>query len=521
MKKVTKLEPVKQVSQHLPIPTLAKRRVAGYARVSTDHDDQATSYEAQVQYYTSYITGRTDWEFVGMYSDEGISGTSTKRRTGFRQMVDDALKGKIDLIITKSVSRFARNTVDSLTTVRQLKEAGVEIYFEKENIWTFDAKGELLITIMSSLAQEESRSISENVTWGRRRQLAQGKVTFSYSQVMGFRQKEGGGFEIDPEEAKIVRYIFQQVLLGINPNRIASDLTQQGIPTPAGKSRWSYGTVKRMLRNEKYKGDALLQKHFTVDFLTKRQKANEGELPQYYVEDSHDAIVDRETFDAVQVELDRLEQKRQTGNHFSGKLICGDCGSSFGSKVWHSTSKYKRTIYQCRSKYKGKDKCSTPHFTETQIKDLFVQGLNRLLVHQEEVLSNLSALLQIVGDCSTFESTISTLEKELSDQHYALESLIDRHARTNLPQEDFQERYESLARNYSITNDNLSQAQEELASQKHREIELKQFIDGLANTPHLVETFDLKLWQTMVDKVIIRDKEHVCFHFRDGSQIDL
>ncbi|HGS8834641.1 TPA: recombinase family protein, partial [Streptococcus agalactiae] len=360
MKKVITIEPAKQVTHKVDLPSFTKRRVAGYARVSTDHEDQTTSYEAQMTYYTDYINSRSDWEFVKMYSDEGISGTNTKKRLGFQEMVEDALDGKVDLILTKSVSRFARNTVDSLSTVRKLKEAGVEIYFEKENIWTFDSKGELLITIMSSLAQEESRSISENVTWGRRRQLAEGQVTFSYSQVLGFKKSDTGGFEIDQEEAKIVRYIFHQVLLGNNPNKIARELTAQGIPTPQGKRKWSYGTVKRMLRNEKYKGDALLQKSFTTDFLTKSTKPNEGELPQYYVENNHEAIIKREVFDLVQVELDKLEKKRQTNNIFTGRLFCGDCGSAFGSKVWHSTSKYKRTIYQCNAKYKGEHKCQTP-----------------------------------------------------------------------------------------------------------------------------------------------------------------
>lgn len=248
-----------------------KRRVAGYARVSTDHEDQTTSYESQMRYYTEYISSRSDWEFVKMYSDEGISGTNTKLRVGFQSMIEDALAGKIDLIITKSVSRFARNTVDSLTTVRQLKEVGVEIYFEKENIWTLDSKGELLITIMSSLAQEESRSISENVTWGLRKQFAEGKVHFPYTNVMGFEKGDNGEIVVNQEEAKTVRYIFQQALLGKTPYSIAKDLTQQGILSPSGKNHWSSVTIKRMLRNEKYKGDALLQKTYTIDFLSKKR----------------------------------------------------------------------------------------------------------------------------------------------------------------------------------------------------------------------------------------------------------
>ena len=205
-----------------PINIVKKRRVAGYARVSTDHEDQQTSYAAQVDYYTNYINGRDDWQFAGLYTDEGISGTNTKRREGFKRMIADAKAGKIDLIITKSVSRFARNTVDSLTTVRELKDLGIEIYFEKENIWTLDSKGELLITIMSSLAQEESRSISENVTWGKRKRMADGKVSFAYSRFLGLdKDKETGKIVINHEEAKIVKLIFRLFLEGKTPHAIA------------------------------------------------------------------------------------------------------------------------------------------------------------------------------------------------------------------------------------------------------------------------------------------------------------
>ena len=260
-----------------PINSTKKRHVAGYARVSTDHEDQATSYEAQVDYYTNYIKSRDDWEFAAIYTDEGISATNTKKREGFKAMIADALAGKIDLIITKSVSRFARNTVDSLTTIRQLREHNVECYFEKENIWTFDSKGELLITIMSSLAQEESRSISENVTWGQRKRMADGKVSFAYSRFMGLdMDKETGKIVVNPEQAEVVRLIFRLFLEGMTPHSIAAELTHRGIKTPGGKDVWNQQTVRRMLSNEKYKGDALLQKEFTVDFLQKKMKKKIG-----------------------------------------------------------------------------------------------------------------------------------------------------------------------------------------------------------------------------------------------------
>lgn len=254
-----------------------KRRVAAYARVSTDCDEQQTSYEAQVSYYTEYIKNHEDWEFVGIYADEGISGCSTTKREQFNLMIKDALDGRIDLIVTKSVSRFARNTVDSLTAVRKLKEKGVEVYFQKENIYTLDSKGELLITIMSSLAQEESRSISENITWGKRKQMADGKVSLPYSRFMGYRKGADGLPEIVPEEAEVIRFIYRRFIAGDTPYRIAGELTERNIPTPAGKENWAQTTVLSILTNEKYKGSALLQKKFTVDFLTKKTKVNEGD----------------------------------------------------------------------------------------------------------------------------------------------------------------------------------------------------------------------------------------------------
>ena len=236
MPKVTKIPATLARYTAMPISAPRKRRVAAYARVSTDHEEQLTSYEAQVDYYTNFIKGHADWEFCGVYTDEGITGTSIKHREGFKQMVQDALDGKIDLIVTKSVSRFARNTVDSLTTIRNLKEKGVECFFEKENIWTFDGKGELLITIMSSLAQEESRSISENTTWGQRKRFADGKASVAYKRFLGYDRGPNGGFVVNPEQAKTVKLIYKLFLDGLTCHAIAKELTERNLPTPGGKA---------------------------------------------------------------------------------------------------------------------------------------------------------------------------------------------------------------------------------------------------------------------------------------------
>ena len=339
MPRVTTIPATKNKFTAAPLSSFRKRRVAGYARVSTDSDEQLTSYEAQVEYYTNFIKNNPEWEFVKVYTDEGISAVMTKHRDGFNEMIGDALAGKIDLIVTKSVSRFARNTVDSLTTVRKLKEKGVEIFFQKENIYTLDSKGELLITIMSSLAQEESRSLSENVVWGQRKRFADGKVSMPYKHFLGYEKGEDSLPKVVDAEAEIVRLIYRLFIDGKTASGICKYLEELQIPTPSGKFKWSQTTVMSILQNEKYKGDALLQKKFTVDFLTKKQKVNEGEVPQYYVEGSHEAIVDADDWDIVQAEIARRKElgRSYSGNSiFSSKLVCADCGGFYGQKVWRT-----------------------------------------------------------------------------------------------------------------------------------------------------------------------------------------
>src|SRR5574344_245495 len=413
---VTMIPATKNRFTALPTASVARRKVAGYARVSTDSEEQQTSYEAQVDYYTHYIQSREDWEFVGVYTDEGISATNTKHRDGFKQMVKDALAGKIDLIVTKSVSRFARNTVDSLTTVRKLKEHGTEIYFEKENIYTFDSKGELLITIMSSLAQEESRSISENVTWGQRKRFADGKVSMPYKQFLGYEKGEDGTPVINEEEAAIVRLIYKLFLEGKTPAGICRYLEQQGIPTPSGKQKWSQTTVDSIKKKKKYKGDALLQKKFTTDFLTKKMKVNEGEVPQYYVEHSHDAIIEPLEWDMVQAEIARRRSlgRAYSGNSvFASKLVCADCGGYYGQKVWHSTDQYRRVIWQCNSKFDNEKKCDTPVLDTDTIQQKFLIAYNRLMADRESVISDCTLMRAVLSDCTVLDAEIDRLTEEI------------------------------------------------------------------------------------------------------------
>ena len=375
-----------------------KRRVAAYARVSTDEDEQLTSYQNQVEYYTRYIKSRPDWEFIGLYADEGISGLNTKKRSGFRQMVEDAMNGRIDLILTKSISRFARNTVDSLVTIRELKAKGVEVFFEKENIYTFDSKGELMITIMSSIAQEESRSISENITWGMRKNMARGKVTMAYGKFLGYRRGADGKPEIVEEEAEVVRRIYQLYLDGHTVREITRILTGDGIPTPSGKNcNWSVSTIMSILRNEKYKGDALLQKVYTADFLNKKMKKNNGVLPQYYVENSHPAIIDEETFDLVQAELAKRggsSRGRKSGSVFDRKVICGDCGHFYGQKLWYSDASGRVYVWRCTHKYDTTPNCGTPVVREDELQAAFITAFNQILGDKAGYVAELAAEIE-------------------------------------------------------------------------------------------------------------------------------
>ena len=297
--------------QQQPLSAIArKKRVAAYARVSTEQDEQQSSYEAQVDFYIRHIKSNPDREFVEVFADRGITGTNTKNRENFNRMIDLALSGGIDIILTKSISRFARNTVDTLQTVRELKAVGVEVRFEKENLHTFDPKCEMMLTIMSSLAQEESRSISENVRWGKQKSMRDGKVSLAYSRFLGYKKGSDGRPEIVEEEAAIIRKIYDLFLSGKTINEIAAILTNMGVLTPAGRTKWSVSTVRSILSNEKYKGEALLQKTFTVDYLTKEVRKNNGEVPSVRVRNSHEPIIEPEVFDRVQSMLATSAKRR-------------------------------------------------------------------------------------------------------------------------------------------------------------------------------------------------------------------
>ena len=371
--------------------------MAAYCRVSTDQDEQLSSYENQVRYYKEFIRQNPLYELVDIYADEGISGTNTKKRTEFNRLIADCRKGKVDRIIVKSISRFSRNTLDCLKYVRELKELGIGVIFEKENIDSLDAKGEVLLTILSSLAQDESRSISENATWGIRKKFERGEIRVNTTKFVGYDKGENGNLVINEEQAKIVRRIFRDFLQGETPESIARSLKEEGVPGWNGKANWYPTTVQRMLQNEKYMGDALLQKTYTVDFLTKKRSENQGQVNQYYIEGNHEAIIDKEEWELVQLEVERRNQFKQDNyinfyiiqceqNRFTYKVFYKECGGLFGRKNW-TTSRGKRPVWQCNNRYKvkGIQGCTNRHTDEKTLQQAFLRAVEILRENEEKL----------------------------------------------------------------------------------------------------------------------------------------
>ena len=521
-KNITVIPATRNFSAGIIPRQVLRKKAAGYARVSTDHDEQFTSYTAQVDYYTQFIKSHADWEFVEVYTDEGISGTSTKRREGFNRMVEDALAGKIDIIVTKSVSRFARNTVDSLTTVRKLKEAGVVVFFEKENIWTDDSKGEVLITIMSSLAQEESRSISENVTWGQRKRFADGKVSLPYGRFLGYRKGPDNLPEIVPEEAEVVRLIYRMFMAGKTPAAIAKILTADGVLTPAGCETWKTSTVVSILKNEKYKGDALLQKKFTVDFLTKKQKVNEGEVPQYYVENSHPAIIEPSEFDAVQAEMER---RKNLGRRYSGqsilsaRIVCGDCGDFFGPKVWHSNSKYRRVIWRCNSKFEDGHTCSTPTLNEDDVKERFLVAINSLIKDRVALIEDLRIMQKALTCCEEIDAQIEEYTTDMEMLTEAIRKHIGKNATTALDQEEYEAKYHSLARRFDYAKKRYDELVRQKTERENKAISIGGFMFEMMERDQPLKEFDDHLWLVSIDHVTAYHDGRLVFQFKSGLEI--
>jgi hypothetical protein len=376
---------------------------------------------------------------------------------------------------------------------------------------------------MSSLAQEESRSISENVTWGQRKRFADGKVSLPYKQFLGYEKGEDGLPKIVEKEAVGVRLIYKLFLEGKTTSGIAKHLTTTKIPTPAGKEVWQESTVRSILKNEKYKGDAMLQKSFTVDFLTKKKKINEGEIPQYYVENSHSAIITPEVFDLVQHEIKKRKNAKgykTGGGCFSGKIVCGKCGSFYGSKVWHSTSKYRRVIWQCNSKFKNNEKCDTPHIYEDKLKQAFVEVFNNILRNKDEILQGYEAIIQALTDTTKLDKESDKLQSEMEIVTDMLRKCVDENAHSALNQDDYEERYKALVERYESIKRELEEIDEKRLERSAKHESIMVFIKELEQRTGLITEFDESLWKGTIEKVVVNTDDKITFVVKDGMELD-
>lgn len=415
-KEVIKLEP-----KFPQLIKVEKLKVAAYARVSTEKDEQHNSLEAQKDYFLKYIENEPEWEYVGLYYDDGISGLSKKNRDGFNSLVKDALDGNIDLIVTKSISRFARNTVDTISTIRKLKREGIGVFFQKENIHTLDSKSEFVLTLMSSFAQEESRSISENCTWGQRKRFADGKVTIPFARFLGYDRGENGELVVNEKEARIVEYIYSLFILGFTFNEIKNALEFYNIKSPGGTDGWNHNSIKSILTNEKYKGDALLQKSFTVDFMTKKKKKNEGELPMYYVENDHQAIIPKRIHDYVQRKMNNDVTIRIS--HLGDKIICAKCGEYFGRFKIHPDWYGGRWAWRCRNKYSKNNKCVMRHLYDDNVHQAINVAVFEVLAARKDLIAYVSKITGITS--RKINKIIKEIDLDFAGNYQILETIID------------------------------------------------------------------------------------------------
>ena len=422
-------------------PRQGRQRVAAYCRVSTDSEEQLTSYEAQKEYYTHKIQENPDWELAGIFADKGLSGTSMKKRAEFNKMIAACKRGRIDLILAKSLSRFARNTVDCLDTVRMLKGRGIGVIFEKENINTLTESSEFLITLFSGFAQAESESLSKNVSWGKEKSMKAGNVTFQYKKLLGYRKGADSKPEIVPEEAETVRRIYRRYLDGCSLIQIQQELESDRIPTAQGIQKWTRSVVQSILTNERYIGDALLGKTYVTDCISKEVRKNNGERPMYYVENNHPAIIPKELFHRVQEEMTRRTSKRKvlqkSGKTELGKysakyaltelLVCGECGSPYKRVPWARNGK-KQIVWRCASRLEfGRKYChSSPTLAEEKLHRAILEALNEFAQAGTEVKADLLEFTAMAWSSGKSDGTsLITLRQRLKDINARQALLLD------------------------------------------------------------------------------------------------
>lgn len=527
VRKVTVIPPIAEMQGESRID-MRPKRVAAYCRVSTDREEQEHSFETQKTMYTEMIMMKPTWQMAGIYADEGITGTVAKKRPGFMKMIEDCRKGKIDMIVTKSVSRFSRNNLDCLMYVRELKQLGIPIIFEKEGINTIQVSSELLLTLFGALSQAESESISMNVKLGIRQSLKNGNVRFSYKTFLGYRKGADGQPEIVPEQADIVRRIYNDFLAGATYLEIAKRLTEENVPTMGGGNRWFSERIKSILKNEKYKGDALLQKTYITDPISKRVKKNNGELPMYYVENSHPAIIERRIFDRVQEEIARRAGKKkvkQTGTktelgRYSGKyaltelLYCGECGTPYRRCTWSRDGK-KKIVWRCVSRLDyGKKYCkNSPSVEESRLHNAIAAAITKK-ANSEEI--NIGGIMNHIESFGSQRDTDGIIQRQRRIAE--IEKVIDDLARLNSDEAQngeldykFSELYAEL---YSV-KDELEEMQSDVSALDGDMLnEMREVVTGLKNHP--VE-YDDKVVRQLIDCIKVMSADTIKICFKDGT----
>lgn len=523
VKKVTKIEPVSQKFEPYEIPVI---RVCAYCRVSTGSADQKNSFETQVDYYTRLIAEKEGWVYVGIYADEAQSGTKIVKRDDFNQMMQDCHLGKIDMIITKSVTRFARNTVDSIQTIRELKAKGIAVYFEKERVNTLSEDSEMLITILSSIAQGESESISSNNKWSTIRRFKNGTFILSCPPY-GYRKNEYGELVIHPEEAAIVRRIFEEYLGGKGSYTIARELEEAGIPTVRAGKDWLDSTVKGILQNCVYEGDLLLQKTISAEVIPFNRKRNHGELPQYLITDNHEPIITREEGEAVrQVYKYRRRQKSmddvsvyQCRYAFSSQIVCGECGTNFRRQKIYIGKPYEKVQWSCYQHIRDSKKCSQKAIRQDIIEELFIRLWNRMATNYEEILYPMLAALKTVRDNPQIEQELSELEnqiQELKKQSHMLRKVL---TMGGIDSAFFIKKRNELDQNL----EKAWRRHRNLREQRTYDWKIRQtefLISVFKNRPPIIEQFDEELFNLIIEQITVYPEKRLEFQLKNGLNLE-
>ena len=507
-------------------------RVAAYCRVSTELEEQQNSYQVQIAYYTDLINKKKEWTLAGIFADEGISGTQTKKRTEFNRMIRMCRNKKIDLVITKSISRFARNTVDCLEYVRQLKDLGIGVIFEKENINTLTMTSEFMIALYGSFAQAESESISKNISWGKEKAYREGKVQFQYKHLLGYKKGADGKPEIIPEEAETVKLIYTMFLDGHSMKNIALILHVKGIHTKTGSTEWRTNTITRILQNEKYVGDALLQKTFTSDCITHKVVKNHGERPMYLVTNHHDPIIDRDTYNRVQQELARRNSKRKISDKtvteqgkYSSKyalselLICGHCGTPYRRTTWAARGK-KQIVWRCLSRLEhGKKYCpDSPTIKEEQLHRGILRAINNYYSCRNDIVRILKANIGSVLECQGQEEILS-VEKRLKEIDQARTDLVNLIASGGCDEDKLDSEFAKLYAEEQGLSERLTMLKSQNKTSEETQAKLDKIMDMIEHEKFELETFDNVLIRKLIECVKILSKTEILVIFKGGYEV--